>query len=103
MCEDTLNYAAFEYYLGLTIQGVYKNRYSHNLDLVITIYEEEFLSRLKNNKGVFNIFKNKNFNIMLVGEKSINYYLYKILADISADDGYKKLEKFFADKFLLNP
>jgi len=59
MCEDTLNYAAFEYYLGLTIQGVYKNRYSHNLDLVITIYEEEFLSRLKNNKGVFNIFKKK--------------------------------------------
>ena len=65
MCEDTLNYAAFEYYLGLTIQGVYKNRYSHNLDLVITIYEEEFLSRLKNNKGVFNIFKKTNLPYFL--------------------------------------
>lgn len=100
MCEDTLNYASFEYYLGLTIQGVDKNRYSHNLDLVITIYEKEFLSRLKNNKGIFNIFKNNNINIMLVGEKSIKYYLHKILADIAAEDGYKKLEIFFVETFL---
>ena len=100
MCEDTLNYAAFEYYLGLTIKGVDKNRYSHNLDLVISIYEEECLSRLKNNKGIFNIFKNNNFNIRLVGEKSIKHYLHKILADIAAEDGYKKLEQFFAETFL---
>lgn len=100
MCEDTLNYIAFEYYLGSTIKGVDKTMYSHNLDLVMVIYEDEFLVKLANNKGLYNIFKNKKFNKILVGEKSIKYYIHKILADIAADDGYKRLETSFADKFL---
>lgn len=100
--EDTINtieYTAIMYYFNNWLNGTDNNKYSSYIYEIMQIYEKEFEKEIKNNIGIYNIYLNDKLNIYLVGEKSIKFYIYKILEKIAQDDNFSKVIKEYKYTF----